>query len=288
MKLVIGSAQMGMPYGLFNKKKIRSSEIVKISKLAKKSKINFIDTAIGYGDSEKIIGKSKLNKLNIITKIKIDKIKTGKLLFWLQKKLSNSLKILNANQIYAILVHDYKDLYGKKGKIYLSFLKDLKKKKIIKKIGISIYDPAELKKIWKFWKPDIVQAPFNVLDNRLENSGWMEILKKENIEIYIRSIFLQGLLINDYKKILKNYNQRKYLINFEKWCLLNKLSKIEACIQYVKQFKKIDYIIVGFDNFNQFKEILKIYKKKKIKIPKMFVTNDNNLIDPRRWKFIIK
>ena len=57
MKLVIGSAQMGMPYGLFNKKKIRSSEIVKISKLAKKSKINFIDTAIGYGDSEKIIGK---------------------------------------------------------------------------------------------------------------------------------------------------------------------------------------------------------------------------------------
>ena len=87
MKLVIGSAQMGMPYGLFNKKKIRSSEIVKISKLAKKSKINFIDTAIGYGDSEKIIGKSKLNKLNIITKIKIDKIKTGKLLFWLQKKI---------------------------------------------------------------------------------------------------------------------------------------------------------------------------------------------------------
>jgi len=288
MKLVIGSAQMGMPYGLFNKKKIRSSEIVKISKLAKKSKIKFIDTAIGYGDSEKIIGKSKLNKLNIITKIKIDKIKTSKLLFWLQKKLSNSLKILNANQIYAILVHDYKDLFGKRGKIYLNFLEDLKKKKIIKKIGISIYDQAELKKIWKFWKPDIVQAPFNVLDNRLENSGWMEILKKENIEIYIRSIFLQGLLINDYKKILKNYNQRKYLINFEKWCLLNKLSKIEACIQYVKQFKKIDYIIVGFDNINQFKEILKIYKKKKIKIPKTFVTNDKNLIDPRRWKFIIK
>ena len=130
MKLVIGSAQMGMPYGLFNKKKIRSSEIVKISKLAKKSKINFIDTAIGYGDSEKIIGKSKLNKLNIITKIKIDKIKTSKLLFWLQKKLSNSLKILNVNQIYAILVHDYKDLFGKRGKIYLNFLEDLKKKKL--------------------------------------------------------------------------------------------------------------------------------------------------------------
>ena len=75
MKLVIGSAQLGMNYGLFNKKKISAKEFKKIEKLVLKSKINFIDTATSYGDSEKIIGTSKLKNLHIITKIKLPKKK---------------------------------------------------------------------------------------------------------------------------------------------------------------------------------------------------------------------
>ena len=71
MKLVIGSAQLGMKYGLFNNKKISNSEFKKIEKLVFKSNINFIDTAISYGNSENIIGNSKLKNLNIITKIKL-------------------------------------------------------------------------------------------------------------------------------------------------------------------------------------------------------------------------
>ena len=69
MKLVIGAAQIGMKYGLFNRKKISYKELKKIEKLVLKSNIHFIDTAKSYGASEKIIGKSKLKNLNIITKI---------------------------------------------------------------------------------------------------------------------------------------------------------------------------------------------------------------------------
>ena len=75
MKLVIGSAQLGMNYGLFNNKKISVKEFKKIEKLVLKSKINFIDTATSYGLSEKIIGNSKLKNLHIITKIKLPKKK---------------------------------------------------------------------------------------------------------------------------------------------------------------------------------------------------------------------
>jgi aryl-alcohol dehydrogenase-like predicted oxidoreductase len=71
MKLVIGSAQLGMNYGLFNNIKINHKEFKKIEKLILKSKINFIDTAINYGDSENTIGNSKLKNLHIITKIKL-------------------------------------------------------------------------------------------------------------------------------------------------------------------------------------------------------------------------
>ena len=85
MKLVIGSAQIGMNYGLFNNKKINRKEFKKIEKLVLRSKINFIDTAASYGNSENIIGNSKLKKLHIITKIKIPRKKNINIINWLSK-----------------------------------------------------------------------------------------------------------------------------------------------------------------------------------------------------------
>jgi aryl-alcohol dehydrogenase-like predicted oxidoreductase len=284
MKLVIGSAQLGMKYGLFNNKKISHKEFKKIEKLVLKSKIHFIDTAISYGNSEKIIGNSKLKNLNIITKIKLPKKKSIYIKDWILKEIFKSLNKLKIKYIYAVLIHDYKDLLGKHGRIYLRSLQELKRKKIIKKIGISVYNPQEIKKIWKFWKPDLVQVPLNPLDNRILDSGWVDILKKFRVRIFVRSIFLQGLLINEdgFSKI--NKNCRILLNKFKSWCYKNNISLLEACLHFVKQFKKIDYLVVGFDNYNQLNEIIDVFKKKQIIIPKIFSTKKNNLIDPREWK----
>jgi aryl-alcohol dehydrogenase-like predicted oxidoreductase len=133
MKLVIGSAQLGMNYGLFNNKKIDDKEFKKIEKLVLKSKINFIDTAISYGDSENIIGSSKLKNLHIITKIKLPSKKNIQVRDWVLKEISKSLYKLKIKKIYGVLIHDYKDLLGKCGKDYLLSLQELKKKKNYKK-----------------------------------------------------------------------------------------------------------------------------------------------------------
>ena len=129
MKLVIGSAQLGMNYGLFNNIIINHKEFKKIEKLILKSKINFIDTAINYGDSENTIGNSKLKNLNIITKIKLPSKKNIQVQDWVFKEISKSLYKLKIKKIYGVLIHDYKDLLGKYGKDYLLSLQELKKKK---------------------------------------------------------------------------------------------------------------------------------------------------------------
>jgi len=283
MKLVIGSAQLGMNYGLFNNKKISAKEFKKIEKLVLKSKINFIDTAASYGDSENIIGNSKLRNLHIITKIRLPKKKNIYIKNWVLKKISKSLNKLKINKIYGLLIHDYKDLLGNYGKNYLLCLLELKKKKIINKIGISVYSPQELKKIWKFWKPDIVQVPFNPLDNRILDSGWVDVLKKSKVKIFVRSVFLQGLLINENSFLRINKNHKIILNRFRNWCYKNNISFIQACINFVKQFKKFDYLVVGFNNYNQLKEIIGAFNKKQIIIPKNFSSNKLNFIDPRRW-----
>jgi aryl-alcohol dehydrogenase-like predicted oxidoreductase len=283
MKLVMGSAQLGMNYGLFNDKKIGSKEFKKIEKLILQSKINFIDTAASYGDSEKIIGNSKLKNLHIITKLKLIKKKNLNVENWISKKIKKSLKKLKLNKIYGVLVHDYKDLLGKQGKAYLLSLQELKRKKIINKIGISIYDPSEIKKIWKFWKPDLVQVPLNPLDNRILQSNFLNILKKYNVKIYARSIFLQGLLINEHSHLKISKKYKFVLDKFKNWSNQNNISPLLACLNFVKQFKNIDYLVVGFNNYNHLKEIIDNFKKKKIAVPKKFSTNKINLIDPRKW-----
>lgn len=283
MKLVIGTANLGMNYGAFNNKKINKKEFRRLEKLILTSNISFIDTAISYGESENILGKSKLKNLKIITKIKLPK-KNIDVENWVFQNISKSLRRLRVKSIYGLLVHDYKDLLQKKGNLYLTALQKLKKNKIVKKIGISIYEPQDINKFWKFWKPDIIQTPLNPLDTRIIDSGWLNVLKKFNVKVFARSIFLQGLLIN--KSNLLNIKKKKRILlyKFQNWCCKNDVTLVSACINFVKQFKKIDYIIVGFDKSSHLKEIINVFKKKSFVVPKIFSTNQQDLIDPRKWK----
>ena len=288
MNLVLGGAQIGNKYGLYNNKNFSSKEFNKFEKLILSSKIKYIDTAQSYGKSEKIIGNSKLKNLKIITKINFTFNEQNKIEKNILLQVSKSLKDLNQKRVYAILIHDHKSLINKNGKILIKVLTNLKKRKIVKKIGVSLYSPAELDKIWKFWKPDIIQIPFNILDQRILRNGWINKLKKKKIKLFIRSCFLQGILINNFQnKILMSTKSKSALNKFFKWCEKNKINKVKACLDFVRQFKKIDFFVIGFDDRVQLMQVLKLLKLKKINIPKRFIYNDLNLIDPRRWKKII-
>ena len=128
MKFVLGAAQLGMKYGLFNNTKIDNNELKKIEKLILQSNVSFIDTAANYGASEKNIGRSKLNKLNVITKIKIKMGRKKNIKKLVDQAISRSLARLKTKKIYGLLVHDYEDIRGKNGKELLLCLRQLKKK----------------------------------------------------------------------------------------------------------------------------------------------------------------
>jgi aryl-alcohol dehydrogenase-like predicted oxidoreductase len=110
-----------------------------------------------------------------------------------------------------------------------------------------------LKKIWKLWKPDLIQVPLNPLDTRILDSGWVDILKKFKVKIFVRSVFLQGLLINENRSLRINKNEKIIINKFRNWCYKNNISLLQGCLHFVKQFKKIYYLLVGFENYNQLK-----------------------------------
>ena len=153
-KLCIGCVKFGLDYGItdFKKNKIKKSEIIKILSLAKKFKINILDTASNYGTSEELLGemieKKKL-KFNIITKLPEKKDPNISLQDWYSQSINTSLNKLKAKKIHGILIHDIKQLLNESGEKLYANLYQSKKIGKIKKIGLSIYDFKNLDTVLK-------------------------------------------------------------------------------------------------------------------------------------------
>ncbi len=285
MKIALGTANFGQKYGLAGKIIKSDKKVKKIIQFANNSKIKLIDTSSNYGSSETLLGNNNLKNFKIITKLKIsnDEKKSNNLENIVFNKVEESLFKLNIKKLYAILLHESDDLKSNKRHKLINVLKKLKKENLVSKIGISIYNPKELNFIWPFWKPDIVQCPFNILDRRIYESGWLKKLKKNKTEIHVRSIFLQGLLLKNEKSMPRKFKKWKNI--FKKWnnyCKKENISKVQGCINFIKSFKKISFVIIGFEDIKQVKNIISYFKNNK-KSHTTIACNDIKLIDPRLW-----
>ena len=112
MKIIYGSAQLIKNYGINKlKKKTDKKELSKIIKILNLNKSNIIDTAKAYGRSEVMLGKLINKKFKIITKIKsLRKCKKNQLEKLIFNQVLDSIEKLKIKNIYAVLIHDTKDL----------------------------------------------------------------------------------------------------------------------------------------------------------------------------------
>lgn len=277
--MIIGSANFTQRYGA-DTTKVNIHEIKKILNLAKKNNIYEIDSAEAYLKDKKIfIDIDK--KFKFSTKILPDKKWVS--LEYCQAKLEKHFKYFNSNDIDVVFFHDFKILFKKNGYKIFKNLEYLKKKKYFKKVGISIYDTSCLDRLVNNFDLDVVQCPYNILDKRILTSGWFDKLKKIEIEIYARSIFLQGLLVN--KSIYKKKSFKKWKKKISIWFQFlknNNISPIDYCLSDIL-VNDFDKIIIGINNFDSLKQIINF---RKVDINKMshLKINDLKLIDPRKWK----
>tara|TARA_Y100000748_G_scaffold62376_1_gene50201 strand:+ start:5656 stop:6528 length:873 start_codon:yes stop_codon:yes gene_type:complete len=288
MNLALGTAQFGQTYGVANHTgKISIPEATAIIDYCRRENINLIDTAIDYGSSETCLGIIGVEEFDVITKIPPIPRTCQDVDFWVKDQIQSSIARLNKETLYGVMLHQPQQLFGKFGSKLLESLTHLKRLDKIKKLGISIYNPHELTSILSLYEFDIVQAPFNLIDQRLVLTGWLEKLRKKNIEIHCRSCFLQGLLLMPRDKIPKKFNS--WSVIWDEWhSWLEKfkpISAIDACLGFVNSYKDIDKIVFGVDNLYQLKQIVSSSKKD---INTKFFPNisceESLLIDPFNWK----
>ena len=284
-KFSLGTANFAKAYGIKNGNGLSSSKINKIFNILKKNKLRNIDTAFSYREVEKKLGYQNLKNFFIYSKIPRVPEKCKNIEEWLDGVIKKSLSDLRLKTFEGIYLHHPEDLLKKNGDILYKNLLNLKESGVVKKIGVSIYSYLTLDKVLNKYRFDVVQLPFNIFDRRLLTNKYFQKIKNKKIEIHTRSIFLQGLLLKDYKKIPKYFKKwKRIFLSWERWCEKKNISKLQSCLNFISSYKKIDKVIIGVADEKQLIQILKCIKKVSKNYPKKIFLNDIKLIDPRKWK----
>jgi aryl-alcohol dehydrogenase-like predicted oxidoreductase len=288
VKLALGTVQFGQDYGIANSNGQTSrSEVEKILELARLKGINTLDTAIAYGESESVLGQIGVQDFNIISKLPELPIVCRDVEKWMESQLNDSLKRLRINSIDSFLLHRPLQLLEPGNENLWATLLKFKTQGLVKKIGYSIYGPNELEQLWSQFKPDIVQAPYNIFDRRMATSGWFKRLKDEGIEIHGRSTFLQGLLLLDkHKRPNKFEKWSDHWQLWDRWLEQNRITPLQAALAFSLAEDKVNKVIVGIDHCVQLKEIINATDTAIKDFPEELSITDAKLINPSNWEHL--
>jgi len=281
-KLGLGTVQFGMNYGIANNSgQIGFDEGRKILKYATKIGLKYLDTAQGYGQSERILGEHlkafKKSDFSVVTKTSGSKNDIESNIEKSVKKLGLTPEVVLAHKVEDYINPDFNTL-----------LTQIKKKYNISKIGVSIYTKEDIMKVIAFEDLNVIQCPLNVLDSYLLTSGTLDMLKEKNIEIHVRSVFLQGLFYLS-EEILK----QKFPSAIESLHYLREIAKEvhltlpELSLLWVLSLNQVDKVFIGVDSLLQLKQHSKILDKrlddKIINAVNSLKFSDKNVLNPSLW-----
>ena len=285
-RLMLGTVQFGGDYGVSNSTgQVTVSEMKSILDLAYSHNISKLDTANDYGNSEERLGEYNITGWQTVSKLNSIPSKAVDYNNYIDQKVKTCLSKLKIKSLEGLLLHDAGNISGSKGQLVYKGLINQKIKGQVKKIGISTYDPEEACEIAEKFKIDIVQLPYNIFDQRLIRTGSLKRLKELRVEVHIRSIFLQGLLLMP-KDSRPKYHMRwtNYLGKWDTWKTENNLSPLQACLAPALQYKEIDSILIGIQNKEQLSQIINIKSFTIPPLPESLYCNDPGLINPSLWK----
>jgi uncharacterized protein len=285
-KIILGTVQFGLSYGINNNAGKPSYEVVtKILDKAFDFGISTLDTAAAYGDAIDIIGKyhsERDHRFAIVNKFHVDNND-----FNLESIVQHNLQRLHIKSYQAYLFHSFSDYL-----IHKNLIQDLQKeieRGRVERIGVSVYTNEELEALLTEPGIDLIQLPYNLLDNNSLRGNYLKQAKQKGILLHTRSVFLQGLFFKPadfFPTILQP--------------LIPHIKRLEAiakeagtniaalALQYVLQNILIDGVLIGVDSLNQLQnniDLLQHAIDKNVfsEVDKILV-KEKQLLNPVNWK----
>lgn len=283
-RIILGTVQFGLHYGINNQKgRPSEQEVFEMLDLAAKEGIRILDTADAYGNAIDIIGKyhaQSANRFLINTKFHVkdqDPVAT---------QLLRAINRLEVESVHTYFFHDFRDM--NKYPEVLHELNELKAQGLIHSIGVSVYDNNEFSQAVETPEIDVVQIPFNLLDNAAQRGKLLKQAKLKNKIIQSRSVFLQGLFFREYSSYPEKLQPLKnYISSVSELIAAAGADMNSIALNYVMAQPEIDYVILGIDTRQQLKDNLESLQRGmpaqlKDSIDKIDV-KEVELLYPKNW-----
>lgn len=260
LPLGLGTVQFGLDYGATNTAgKVAVKTARAILDVAFAAGVTVLDTASLYGESETVLGElDAARRFDIVTKTvktsdaaddtaAADAVLAG---------FERSLRALRTDTVYGLLLHDAADLLGRHGDAIWSTLARLRDEGAAARIGVSVYDGAQIDRVLDRYDPQLVQLPINALDDRLRQGGQLDRLAAAGVEVHARSVFLQGLLLQEPDRLPAKFQSiAPSLAGMADAFTQAGLSIMEGLTGSVLQHAAITKLIVGTTSPDEFRQV---------------------------------
>jgi aryl-alcohol dehydrogenase-like predicted oxidoreductase len=287
-RIGLGTVQFGADYGISNELgQCTPEETRDILKEARQLGIRVLDTAPAYGRAEEALGRfADKDHFQIVTKTEpiSEPAVTEQQVAQVKEVFVNSLRRVGRESVYAILVHHAGDLLKPGGDQLWTTLRDFRADGLVSKVGVSIYDGAQIDDVLSRFDVDLVQLPVNVFDQRLIRSGHLKTLRDKGIEIHARSIFLQGLLLMTPDQIPAHFEPVMPRVRrYHEVLKEQSVSLPVAALNFVRQLAEIDVILLGVNSVEHLREDVKAYRESCSLDYAEFSLEDRAMLDPQEW-----
>ena len=284
-KFILGTANFNGDYGIAQKKNLELAQIEEILSFAQINNLNHFDTANSYGDAQKILGSllDYSNPVQIDSKIGNQECGTVESIL---ESVQKSLAELKINKLSTLYLHDANSLLGNNKSSTKNGIRKILEMGLADHIGVSVYTLNDLLECKKEL-PDLsrFQVPENICDRRLSHSEEMLELSRDNNEINVRSIFLQGLLLMPKEAIPKSLSESSKSINdLDLYSKKEAVTRIDLCIAYAKSISWASKIIVGVESITQLKTIFDSSYKLNNEWEESISVVGELIADPRKWQ----
>lgn len=284
-QLCLGTVQFGLSYGVTNQAgQVPEAEVRRILDLAAASGIDLLDTAQAYGMAETVLGRCWPTDA---PRRLISKLPAGAARQTWEASLIASLQRLQVSQLDGFLLHQSSDLLAPDGDALLNWLEGLRGRGLVERIGVSIYEPSELEDL-PLDRLQLVQLPLSVYDQRLIRDGTIGKLQDLGIAVHVRSVFLQGLLLqlpHNWPNHLSPEFQQHHARWFEHLHQQG-LSLLAGALGFARACEGVEAVLVGVVSGQELAQVLQAWSQLETahsESPMDWAWNNVFDLDPRSW-----
>lgn len=289
-RLVLGTAQLGSAYGIANRTGMPPPNVAEdILVRAYAAGVRSIDTAGAYGESERIIGAFHEHhpecRFDVISKIDSGISSTGPQAVIAAVKQSRNRV---AQPLAGILLHDAADLRAWDDGLG-DALRQCIDDGLAATLGVSVYTPEAFEAALAIDDIRIIQAPFNVADRRIEQRGLLAKAEERGKQVYVRSAFLQGLLLLSPKGLPAGMGFAvKYVERWQDLCDRWRLPPDEAALKFVAAESRHARMVLGCETVAQLNRNIEILNGAPLPAGciddiRALAQGDERLVDPSLW-----